>query len=43
MGLLDQTFDLFDRLGATATIGFPVIDASSLRGFSGLEVHGARR
>jgi GTP-binding protein len=36
--VLDQTFDLFDRLGATdAQLDFPVIYASALRGFSGLE------
>jgi GTP-binding protein len=36
--VLDQTFDLFDRLGATdEQLDFPVIYASALRGFSGLE------
>ena len=36
--VLDQTFDLFDRLGATdAQLDFPVIYASALRGFSGLD------
>jgi GTP-binding protein len=36
--VLDQTFDLFDRLGATdQQLDFPVIYASALRGFSGLE------
>ena len=36
--VLDQTFDLFDRLGATDDqLDFPVIYASALRGFSGLE------
>jgi GTP-binding protein len=36
--VLDQTFDLFDRLGATdAQLDFPVIYASALRGFAGLE------
>ncbi|MEM7762830.1 MAG: translational GTPase TypA [Pseudomonadota bacterium] len=36
--VLDQTFDLFDRLGATdAQLDFPVIYASGLAGFAGLE------
>jgi GTP-binding protein len=36
--VLDQTFDLFDRLGATdEQLDFPVVYASALRGFSGLE------
>jgi GTP-binding protein len=36
--VLDQTFDLFDRLGATdEQLDFPVIYASALRGFAGLE------
>ncbi len=36
--VLDQTFDLFDRLGATdAQLDFPVVYASALRGFAGLE------
>ncbi|MGA2779797.1 MAG: translational GTPase TypA [Steroidobacteraceae bacterium] len=36
--VLDQTFDLFDRLGATdAQLDFPVIYASALRGFAGLD------
>jgi GTP-binding protein len=35
--VLDQTFDLFDRLGATdAQLDFPVVYASALRGFAGL-------
>lgn len=35
---LDQTFDLFDRLGATdAQLDFPVVYASGLNGFAGLE------
>ncbi len=35
---LDQTFDLFDRLGATdEQLDFPVIYASGLGGFAGLE------
>ena len=34
--VLDQTFDLFDRLGATnEQLDFPVIYASALRGFAG--------
>jgi GTP-binding protein len=36
--VLDQTFDLFDRLGATdEQLDFPVIYASALRGFAGTE------
>jgi GTP-binding protein len=36
--VLDQTFDLFDRLGATdGQLDFPVVYASALRGFAGLE------
>ena len=36
--VLDQTFDLFDRLGATEEqLDFPVIYASALKGFAGLE------
>ena len=36
--VLDQTFDLFDRLGATdEQLDFPVIYASALRGFAGLD------
>jgi GTP-binding protein len=36
--VLDQTFDLFDRLGATdEQLDFPVIYASALRGFAALE------
>src|SRR5688572_23779532 len=36
--VLDQTFDLFDRLGATeAQLDFPVVYASALRGFASLE------
>jgi GTP-binding protein len=35
---LDQTFDLFDRLGATdEQLDFPVVYASGLGGFAGLE------
>ena len=35
---LDQTFDLFDRLGATdEQLDFPVIYASGLNGFAGLD------
>jgi len=34
--VLDQTFDLFDKLGATeAQLDFPVVYASALRGFAG--------
>jgi GTP-binding protein len=36
--VLDQTFDLFDRLGATdEQLDFPVVYASALQGFAGLE------
>ena len=36
--VLDQTFDLFDRLGASEEqLDFPVIYASALQGFAGLE------
>jgi GTP-binding protein len=36
--VLDQTFDLFDRLGATdEQLDFPVIYASALQGYAGLE------
>ena len=36
--VLDRTFDLFDRLGATeAQLDFPVVYASALRGYAGLE------
>ena len=36
--VLDQTFDLFDRLGATdEQLDFPVVYASGLSGYSGLE------
>ncbi|MDE2306092.1 MAG: translational GTPase TypA [Gammaproteobacteria bacterium] len=36
--VLDQTFDLFDRLGATdAQLDFPVVYASALRGFASLD------
>ncbi len=36
--VLDQTFDLFDRLGATdEQLDFPVVYASALRGFAGME------
>src|SRR5688500_10914668 len=34
--VLDQTFDLFDKLGASeAQLDFPVVYASALRGFAG--------
>jgi GTP-binding protein len=36
--VLDQTFDLFDRLGATEEqLDFPVIYASALQGYAGTE------
>ena len=36
--VLDQTFELFDRLGATdAQLDFPVIYASALNGYAGLD------
>ncbi|MDJ0750382.1 MAG: translational GTPase TypA [Woeseiaceae bacterium] len=36
--VIDQTFDLFDRLGATdEQLDFPIIYASALQGFSGEE------
>jgi GTP-binding protein len=36
--VLDRTFDLFDRLGATdEQLDFPVIYASALHGYAGLE------
>ena len=36
--VLDQTFDLFDRLGATSEqLDFPVVYTSALRGFSSLD------
>jgi len=36
--VLDQTFDLFDRLGATdAQLDFPVIYASALKGYAGTD------
>jgi len=36
--VLDQTFDLFDKLGATdEQLDFPVVYASALNGFAGLE------
>ena len=36
--VLDQTFDLFDRLGATEQqLDFPVVYASALKGFAGNE------
>lgn len=36
--VLDQTFDLFDRLGASETqLDFPVIYASALQGYAGLD------
>ncbi len=39
--VLDQTFDLFDRLGATdEQLDFPVVYASALNGFASLESDG---
>jgi GTP-binding protein len=39
--VLDQTFDLFDRLGATeAQLDFPVVYASALRGFAAYDPAG---
>jgi predicted membrane GTPase involved in stress response len=36
--VVDQTFDLFDNLGATdEQLDFPIIYASALNGFAGLE------
>ncbi|MDJ0910948.1 MAG: translational GTPase TypA [Woeseiaceae bacterium] len=36
--VLDQTFELFDRLGATdEQLDFPVVYASALKGFAGLD------
>ncbi|MEA3242603.1 MAG: GTP-binding protein, partial [Pseudomonadota bacterium] len=36
--VLDQTFDLFDRLGATdEQLDFPVVYASGLQGFAGID------
>jgi GTP-binding protein len=36
--VLDKTFDLFDRLGATESqLDFPVVYASALKGYAGLE------
>ncbi len=36
--VLDKTFDLFDRLGATERqLDFPVVYASALKGYAGLE------
>lgn len=36
--VLDQVFDLFDQLGATdAQLDFPIIYASALKGFSGMD------
>ena len=37
--VIDQTFELFDRLGATEEqLDFPVVYTSALRGYAGLEV-----
>src|SRR6202142_514277 len=41
--VVNQVFDLFDRLGATdAQLDFPVIYASALRGYAGLDSPGRR-
>ena len=38
--VLDQTFELFDQLGATdEQLDFPVVYASALKGYAGLEDH----
>ncbi|HKJ09811.1 MAG TPA: translational GTPase TypA, partial [Gammaproteobacteria bacterium] len=38
--VLDQTFDLFDRLGATdEQLDFPVVYASALQGYAGTDPH----
>jgi len=38
--VLNQTFDLFDRLGAThEQLDFPVVYASALKGYAGLDPH----
>lgn len=38
--VVDQTFDLFDRLGATdEQLDFPIVYASALNGYAGLEVN----
>ncbi|MDT4330426.1 translational GTPase TypA [Methylomonas sp. MED-D] len=37
--VIDQTFDLFDRLGATdEQLDFPIVYASALKGYAGLEL-----
>ena len=36
--MLDQTFDLFDRLGATDDqLDFPTVYASALHGYAGMD------
>jgi len=38
--VVDQTFDLFDRLGATdAQLDFPIVYTSALHGYAGLDSH----
>ncbi len=38
--VIDQTFDLFDRLGATdEQLDFPIVYASALEGFAGLDAN----
>jgi GTP-binding protein len=42
--VLDQTFDLFDRLGANEDqLDFPVIYSSALKGYAGVDATGWRR
>jgi small GTP-binding protein len=42
--VVDQVFDLFDRLGATdEQLDFPIVFASALNGFAGLDSRRARR
>ena len=41
--VLDQTFELFDQLGASdEQLDFPVVYASALQGYAGLEETSAR-
>ena len=42
--VVDQTFDLFDRLGATdEQLDFPIVYASAINGYAGLTYHNRRR
>ncbi len=42
--VIDQVFDLFDRLGATdAQLDFPVIYASALEGITGLDINAMQK